>query len=112
MSTGITHTLNGPQGHVSAKTVASVGMIEWGLKRLYNNLKSFDYSAMNLLSCMTLDIENCHSTVHTKQEYSRSFGLAMKEAVKRVTGRHIITQVENLGTQSQRKHLNIQNCQQ
>jgi peroxiredoxin family protein len=92
-------------------------MIEWGLKRLYNNLKSFDYSAMNLLSCMTLDIENCHSTVHTKQanmskmEY-RSFGLAMKEAVKRVTGRHIITQVENLGTQSQRKHLNIQNCQQ
>ncbi len=39
---------------------------------------------------MTLDIENCHSTVHTKQanvskmEYSRSFGLAMKEAVKRI----------------------------
>jgi hypothetical protein len=40
---------------------------------------------------MTLDIENCHSMVHTKQanmskmEYSRSFGLAMKEAVKWVT---------------------------
>ena len=91
MSTGFTRTLSGPQGHVSVKTVASVGMIEWGLKRLYNNLKPFDYSATNLLSCMTLDIENCHSTVHTKQanmskmEYSRSFGLAMKEAVKRVT---------------------------
>ena len=91
MSTGITRTLNGPEGHVSAKTVASVGMIEWGLKRLYNNLKPFDYSATNLLSCMTLDIENCHPTVHTKQanmskmEYSRSFGLAMKEAVIRVT---------------------------
>ena len=27
-------TLNGPQGHVSAKTVASVEMIEWGLQRL------------------------------------------------------------------------------
>ena len=49
----------------------------------------------NLLSCMTLDVENCHSTVNVKQaiiskaEYCRSFGLAMKEAVnpgvKRVT---------------------------
>ena len=87
MSTGITRTLNGPQGHVSAKTVASVGMIEWGLKKLYNNLKQFDYSATNLLGCMS----NCHFTVHTKQanmskmEYCRSFGLTMKEAVKRVT---------------------------
>ena len=91
MNSGITRTLNGPQGHVAAKTVASVGMIEWGLKRLYDNLKVFDYSAKNLLSCMTLDIENCHSTVHTKQanmsmmQYSRSFGLTMKEAVKRLT---------------------------
>ncbi len=47
MSTGFTHTLNGPERHVSEKTVASVGMIEWGLKRLYNNLKPFDYSATN-----------------------------------------------------------------
>ena len=64
MSTGIARTLNGPQGHVSAKTVSSVGMIEWRPKKLYDNLKPFDYSATNLLSCMTLDIENCHSTVH------------------------------------------------
>ena len=40
---------------------------------------------------MTLDVENCHSIVHVKQanmlkaEYCRSFGLTMKEAVKRVT---------------------------
>ena len=40
---------------------------------------------------MTLDVENCHSTVHIKQanmsakEYSRSFGVTMKESVKRVT---------------------------
>ncbi|CAB3990794.1 Hypothetical predicted protein, partial [Paramuricea clavata] len=40
---------------------------------------------------MTLDVENCHSTVHIKQanmsmmEYSRSFGLTMKESIKRVT---------------------------
>ena len=40
---------------------------------------------------MTLDVENCHSTVHVKQvnismmEYVRSFGLTMKELIKRVT---------------------------
>ena len=90
-STGITGTLNGPQGHVSAKTVGSVGMIEWGLQRLFVNLSEFDYQAANLLSCMTLDVENCHSTVHIKQanlskmEYCRSFGLTMKETIKRTT---------------------------
>ena len=37
---------------------------------------------------MTLDVENCHSTVHIKQanlsmlEYCRSFGLTMKESIK------------------------------
>ena len=90
-STGITSTINGPQGNVSAKTVASVALIEWGLQRLYSNLHPFNYVATNLLSCMTLDVENCHSTVHIKQanmsmmEYARSFGLTMKESVKRVT---------------------------
>ena len=91
-TTGITRSLNGPQGHVSARTVASVSMIEKGLQRLYTNLENFDYeNTLNLLSCMTLDVENCHATVHVKQanmsmaEYCRSFGLAMKEAVKRVT---------------------------
>ena len=85
---GITRSLNGPQGHVSARTVASVSMIEKGLQRLCTNLENFDYeNTLNLLSCMTLDVENCHATVHVKQanmsmaEYCRSFGLAMKEAV-------------------------------
>ena len=90
-STGITNAINGPQGHVSARTVSSVGLIEWGLERLFSNLKPFDYDTTNLLSCMTLDVENCHSTVHIKQvnmsmmEYSRSFGRTMKESVKQVT---------------------------
>jgi len=45
----------------------------------------------NLLSCITLDMENFHFSVHVKQanmskaEYCRSFGLAMKEAMKCVT---------------------------
>ncbi len=90
-STGITRTLNGPEGHVAAKTVSSVNMLEWGLQKLSENLKEFGYQDTNLLSCMTLDVENCHSTVHIKQanlsmlEYSRSFGQTMKESVKRVT---------------------------
>ena len=93
MSTGITTltTLNGPQGNVSVKTVALVALVEWGLQRLYTNLQPFNYNATNLLSCMILDAENCHSTVNIKQanmsmmEYCRSFGLTMKESVKRVT---------------------------
>ena len=60
-------TLNGPQGHVSVKTVASVEMTEWGLHRLLVSVSEFDYKAINLLNCMTLDVENCHSTVHIKQ---------------------------------------------
>ena len=90
-ATSIETALNGSQGHVAARAVASVAMIDAGLKRLDANLQKYDYAHTNLLSCMTLDVENCHSIVHVKQanmskaEYCRSFGLAMKEAVKRVT---------------------------
>ena len=77
---GIKTTLNGPQGHVSARTVALVAMMDTGLQRLYANLGKFNYRHTNLLSCMTLDVENCHSTVHHKQGK-----MSMAEAVKRVT---------------------------
>ena len=82
-------TLNGPHGHVSAKTLASVEMTEWGLQRLLVNVSEFDYKGINLLSCVTLEVEICHSTVYIKQanlsmlEYCRSFGLTMKESIKR-----------------------------
>ena len=62
--TGIKTTLIGPQGHVSARTGASVAMIDTGLQRLYGNLEKLFYKHTNLLSCMTQDVENCHSTVH------------------------------------------------
>ena len=84
-------TLNGPQGHVSARTVASVPMIETGLHRLYAKLKQFKYDHTNLLSCMMLYIENYHTTVHVKKAnlsqagYCKSFGTTMKETVKRIT---------------------------
>ena len=87
----ITDALNGPQGHVSAKTVNSVQLMEWGLGRLADILGEYDYKALDLLSCMTLDVENCHATVHSKKvnvsklEYARSFGATMKESVKRAT---------------------------
>jgi hypothetical protein len=85
----ITGALNVPQGHVSAKTFDYIQLMEWGLLRLASILAEYDYQCLNLLSCMTLDIENCHATVHAKKvnmsklEYARSFGAKMKESVKR-----------------------------
>ena len=52
---------------VSAKTVNSVQFMEWGLGRLADILGEYDYKALDLLSCMTLDVENCHATVHSKK---------------------------------------------
>ena len=49
--------LNGPQGHVSAKTVGSIQLMEWGLLRLTSILGDNNYHSLNLLSCMTLEVE-------------------------------------------------------
>ncbi|CAB3979201.1 Hypothetical predicted protein [Paramuricea clavata] len=63
--------------------------MEWGLLRLASILAEYDYQCLNLLSCMTLDNEKCHATVHAKKvkisklEYARTFGATMKESVKR-----------------------------
>ena len=49
------------------------------------------YQALDLVSCMTLEVEICHATVHSKNvnmfklEHARSLGAAMKEGVKRAT---------------------------
>ena len=65
--------------------------MEWGLGRLADIPGEYDYQALDLLSCMTLDIENCHATVHSKKvnmsklEYAGSFGATMKESVKCAT---------------------------
>ena len=40
------------EGNVSARTVASVAMIDTGLQRLYANPGKFDYKHTNPLSCM------------------------------------------------------------
>ena len=83
-------SLNGLEGAVSAKTVSSVSMTERNLLRLKKN-GELGYGSVNLLSCMTLDVEHNHSTVHVKQanisqlEYAMSFGSTMRESVKRIT---------------------------
>ena len=46
------------------------------------NLDELGYDATNLLSCMTLDVENLHSVVHHN---SGVFGSTAKESVKRTT---------------------------
>ena len=69
MTANITGALNGPQGHVSAKPVNSTQFMGWGLLRLVNILRDYDYQALivNILSCITPDVENCHATVHSKK---------------------------------------------
>ena len=106
--TNFTATLNGPQGSVSAKAMKSVELMEWALRRLNHITGELKYTKSNLLSCMTLDVENIHLTVHTKQvnmsmlEYTRSFGATMREALKRITiWGPMITQVVSPGTLKQ-----------
>ena len=77
---GLRNSLNGPEGSVSAVTVCSIKMLLWGLKKLKENCESFLYNEVNLLSCMTLSVENLHSAVNRKQgtqtlvPYAQDFG--------------------------------------
>lgn len=69
----------------------SVSFLQSGLQRLDDLLAPIDYTFTNLLSCLTLDVENCHSVVHYKSplctvlEYARNFGNTVKESVKKTT---------------------------
>ena len=64
---GLLNSLNGPEGSVFAVTVCSIKLLLWGLKKLKENCESFNYKEVNLLSCMTLSVENLHSAVNRKQ---------------------------------------------
>ena len=58
---------------------------------LKKNLDELGYDATNLLSCMTLDVENLHSVVHHKSgvstalQYIRDCGSTAKESLKQTT---------------------------
>ena len=84
-------SLSGPHGNVAEKTIVSVSFLQFGLQRLDDLLTPINYTFTNLLSCLTLDVENCHSMVHHKSplctvlEYARNFGNTVKESVKKTT---------------------------
>ena len=83
--------LNGPEGSISHKTYESIKLLEWGLTQLRTNLERYGKYEVNLLSCMTLDIEHLHSTVNYKQglqtmlQYAHSFASSVKESLKSIT---------------------------
>ena len=57
-------SLSGPHGNVAEETIVSVSFLQFGLQRLTDLLIPVDYTFTNLLSCLTLDVENCPSVVH------------------------------------------------
>ena len=82
------NSLNGPEGSVSAVTISSIKMLLRGLKKLKENCESFNYNEVNLLSCMTLSVENLHSTLNRKQgtqtlvSYAQDFATTIKQSIK------------------------------
>ncbi len=91
MRSQLPKTLNGSQGNVAGKTIDSVRLVEWGLSRLNEITKQYNYNEATLLSCMTLDVEHFHATTHFKSEsmtmlqYCRSFGNCVKESLKKLS---------------------------
>ena len=87
---GLPNSLNEPEGSVSAVTVCYIKMLLWGLKKLKENCESSSYNEVNLLSCMTLSVENLHSAVNRRQgiqtlvSYEQDFAKTIKESIKAV----------------------------
>ena len=84
----------GPEGTVSKKTQVSLELLEQGMARLQNNLKSIneDYLGdVSLGTLLTTIVENLHAVSHFKNEtfaalqYARDFGTIAKESLKRTT---------------------------
>ena len=48
-------------------SIESLHMVLWAMKRLERLTSSYDYKTEVLLSCMTLDLENLHSSVKHRQ---------------------------------------------
>ena len=59
-------TLNGPRWNVAGNSVELVPLVELGLNRLNKVTKQFRFNEANLLSCMTLDVEQFHLTTYVK----------------------------------------------
>ena len=82
---------NGPEGTVSKKTQVLLELLEQGMARLQNNLKSIneDYLGdVDLRTLLTTIVENLHAVSHfknktfTASQYARDFGTIAKESLK------------------------------
>ena len=71
-------------------TAVSTEMLN-GLENLQQVSELYRYDAFNLLSCMTIEVENIHLVVHRKDllfkviDYPRNFTNPAKEGLKRAT---------------------------
>ena len=85
---------NGPEGTVSKKTQVSLELLEQGMARLQNNLKSNeDYLGdldLRTLRILATIVENLHAVSHFKNEtftalqYARDFGtIQCKRIIKK-----------------------------
>ena len=96
-------TLNGTHGFVASKTTESVDIIVSGLRRLEKIKHDFSYTDVNLLSCLTIDVEHFHAATHFKsvtmsmQQYCVQFASTLRESIKRITkwGVHYYTGAES-----------------
>ena len=83
--------LNGTHGFVASKTAVSVDIIVSGLRRLDRILLEFDYTDINLLACLTIDVDHFPAATHFKnqtmsmQQYCMQFGDSLKESIKKIT---------------------------
>ena len=83
---------NGPEGNVSKKRQVSLDLLEQGMARLQNNLKSIieDYLGdVDLRTLLTTIVENLYTVSHFKNEtftalqYARDFSTIAKESFKK-----------------------------
>lgn len=71
------------------KIVLLVEMLKCGFEKLNEVLDLYEYSVLNLLSCMILDVEDIYLVVYYKDlfcivlDYVRNFGSVVKEGFKR-----------------------------
>ena len=81
-------SLNGPERSVSATAVDSLHLLGFGLTQLKNNTEKLGYRNINVLSSMTLSLENLDLTVNKKHgtqtvlTYIQSFASSTEESVK------------------------------
>ena len=85
---------NGPEGTVSKKAQVSLKLLEQGMARLQNNLKSINEDYLGDVcfgALLTTIVENLHAVSHFRNEtfaalqYARDFGTIAKESLKRTT---------------------------